>query len=264
GADKITFPATGATITALASDYASAAGGHPTISVFDELWAYVSERARRLYDELVPVPTRQVSCRLTVSYAGFEGESELLQELYRRGLAQPEIAPSLHAGDGMLMFWTHQPVAPWQDEKWLAQMRRSLRPNQYLRMIENRFVSSESTFIDLDAWDACVDPDAAPMLQDRNLPVWIGVDASVKHDSSAIAVVTFDRQAQRVVLVNHRIFQPSAREPLDFDATIARTVRDLMRRFAARGVYYDPYQMAAVAQRLQQAGVPMREFPQTV
>jgi hypothetical protein len=31
-ADRITFPATGATITALASDYASAAGGHPTIS----------------------------------------------------------------------------------------------------------------------------------------------------------------------------------------------------------------------------------------
>ena len=261
GSDRIVFPAIGATITALASDFASAAGGHPCVAVFDELWGYTSERARRLYDELVPVPTRLISCRLTVTYAGFEGESELLHELYRRGLAQPEIAPGLHAGDGMLMFWTHQPVAPWQDEKWLAQMRRSLRPNQYLRMIENRFVTTESAFIDLDEWDACVDPNAAPLLQNRNLPVWIGVDASVKHDSTAIAVVTFDRQAQRVVLVAHRIFQPSAKEPLDFDATIARTVRELMKRFAVRGVYYDPYQMAAVAQRLQQAGVPMREFP---
>src|SRR5262249_38622158 len=143
-------------------------------------------------------------------------------------------------------------------------MRRSLRPNQYLRMIENRFVTTESAFIDMDEWDACVDPDAAPVLQDRNLPVWIGVDASVKHDSTAIAVVTFDRQAQRVILVGHRIFQPSAKQPLDFDATIARTVRELMKRFAVRGVFYDPFQMAAVAQRLQAAGVPMREFPQTV
>ena len=66
GADKITFPATGATITALASDYAGIAGGHPVISVFDELWAYTSERARRMYDELVPVPTRKISCRLVV------------------------------------------------------------------------------------------------------------------------------------------------------------------------------------------------------
>ena len=67
--------------------------------MFDELWGYTSERARRLYDELVPVPTRLISCRLTVTYAGFEGESELRHELYRRGLAQPEIAPSLYAGE---------------------------------------------------------------------------------------------------------------------------------------------------------------------
>jgi len=262
--DRITFASTGATVRALASDFASAAGGHPTISVFDELWGYASERARRLYDELVPVPTRKISCRLVVSHAGFEGEGELLQELYKRGLTLPQVGPSLYAGDGMLMAWHHEPIAPWQDEKWLAQMRRTLRPNQYLRMIENRFVTSESSFIDMVEWDACVDPDATPVLQDRNLPVWIGVDASVKHDSTAIAVVTFDRQAQRVILVGHRIFQPSKKEPLDFDATIVRTVRDFMKRFGVRGVFYDPFQMAAVAQRLQAAGVPMREFPQTV
>ena len=140
--DRIVFPATGATIRALASDFASAAGGHPTISVFDELWGYASERARRLYDELVPVPTRKISCRLVVSHAGFEGEGQLLQELYNRGLAQPQVGPSLYAGDGMLMAWHHTPIAPWQDEKWLAQMRQTLRPNQYLRMIENRFVTT--------------------------------------------------------------------------------------------------------------------------
>src|SRR5262249_6736661 len=61
-----------------------------------------------------------------------------------------------------------------------------------------------------------------------------------------------------------RIFQPSAREPLDFERTIERTLRELMQRFAVRAVVFDPYQMAAVAQRLQASGVPMREFPQTV
>ena len=30
------------------------------------------------------------------------------------------------------------------------------------------------------------------------------------------------------------------------------------------GVYYDPYQMTAVAQRLSASGVPVREFPQTM
>src|SRR5216683_2360463 len=82
------------------------------------------------------------------AYAGFSGESVLLEELYRRGLAQPEVAPNLHAGDGMLMFWSHEPVAPWQTPAWLAEMRLQLRPNAYLRMIGNRFVTSESTFVD--------------------------------------------------------------------------------------------------------------------
>ena len=89
-ADKITFPAIGgATISAIASDYQSAAGANPTISCFDEFWAYTSERARRLCDEMVPPPTRKIACRLTVTYAGFEGESVLLEELYRRGMKQP-------------------------------------------------------------------------------------------------------------------------------------------------------------------------------
>jgi Phage Terminase len=81
-ADKIVFTSTGATIMAIASDYASAAGANPTISTFDELWAYTSERSHRLFDEMVPPPTRQIACRLTVTYAGYEGESDLLQGLY--------------------------------------------------------------------------------------------------------------------------------------------------------------------------------------
>jgi phage terminase large subunit-like protein len=260
---RIEFPHTGAVIQAIGSDYAGSAGANPVISSFDELWGYVSERSRRLWDEMVPSPVRRISARLVTTYAGFEGESVLLEELHKRGLAQPQVGTDLHTGDGLLMFWSHTPVAPWQTERWLADMRRSLRPNQYLRMIENRFVTTESPFVDMADWDACVTPGLSPTLMATALPVWIGVDASTKRDSTAIVVVTFNKAAQRVVVVNHRIFQPSAKEPLDFEATVEHTLRELVRRFAVRGVFYDPYQMAAVAQRLQAAGVPMREFPQT-
>lgn len=113
--------------------------------------------AAACFDELVPVPTRKIAARLTVTHAGFSNESKLLEELYARGLKQPQVGPSLYAGDGLLMAWHHEPVAPWQDAKWLADMRRSLRPNQYLRMAENRFTANENPFISLDAWDACID-----------------------------------------------------------------------------------------------------------
>ena len=104
----------------------------PRSSVFDELWGYTSERSRRLWDEMVPPPTRKIACRLTVTYAGFSGESVLLEELHKRGMAEPEVAPSLRAGDGLLMAWHTKPIAPWQTDSWLDQMRKSLRPGAIL------------------------------------------------------------------------------------------------------------------------------------
>jgi phage terminase large subunit-like protein len=259
--NRITFPETGAVITAIASDYAGAAGANPVVSSFDELWGFVSERSRRLWDEMVPPPTRKVACRLTTTYAGFSGESQLLEELYHRGLAQPQVGTSLHAGDGLLMAWHHDPVAPWQNEAWLAQMRRLLRPNQYLRMIENRFVTTETSFIDLAAWDRCVRPELGAVPSNPSLPVWVGVDASVRHDSSAVVAVTYKDDVVRLVF--HRIFTPSPNDPIKF-ADIEVMLLDLHKRFSVRKVLFDPYQMVATAQRLAKAGVKVEEFPQTV
>jgi hypothetical protein len=262
--DKITFLATNATITPLASDAASAAGGHPVISVFDELWGYTSERSRRLWDEMVPVPTKRVSVRLTVSYAGFTAESQLLEDLYKRGMALPEIAPDLFAGDGLLMLWSHKPLAPWQDDAWLATMRRSLRPPQYLRMIENRFVTTEASFIPIEWWDNCVDPALRPVVADRALPVWVAIDASVRRDTTALVATTWSMRHQRVQLVAHKIVQPSEAQPIDFEAVIEATIIDWTKRYNVRVVRFDPFQMIASSQRLLREGVPMEEFPQSV
>jgi phage terminase large subunit-like protein len=261
--NRITFPAVDATISAIASDYAGAAGANPTISCFDELWGYVSERSRRLWDEMIPPPTRKTTCRLTTTYAGFEGESVLLEELYHRGLALPTVGPDLHAGDGLLMFWSHTPIAPWQTEAWLADMRRTLRPNAYLRIIENRFVSTESTFIDMAAWDECVDQWARPVTTQQSLSVWVGVDASVKHDSTAIVAVTWDKTSGLARMVWHRIFQPSSANPLDFEQTIEASLLDLHRRFRVRKIWFDPYQLHSTMQRLARARLRVEEFPQT-
>jgi hypothetical protein len=75
---------------------------------------------------------------------------------------------------------------------------------------------------------------------------------------------TFDLSAKRVRLVWHRTFQPSPEDPLDFEATIEKTLIDLRRRFWVREIRFDPWQMQAVAQRLIGQGLPMLEFPQSV
>jgi phage terminase large subunit-like protein len=259
---KIVFPAFKATIQAITSDAGSAAGGNAVCAGFDELWAYTSERSRRLWDEMTPPPTRKIACRITVTYAGFEGESVLLEELYKRGLSQPQIGDSLYAGEGLLMFWSHLPIAPWQDEAWLTDMRRQ-RASVYQRHILNQFASSSSQFVDLGKWDACVRPDLAPVNADLFTEAFVGIDASYKHDSAAICVTTFDQSTQMVRLLNHKVFQPSPEQPLDFELTIESYLLDLKRRFQLRLVRYDPYQMVATAQRLAKAGVPIEEFPQS-
>jgi phage terminase large subunit-like protein len=264
-ADKIVFPNFhNAMIATVASNFATAAGANPTISCFDELWAYSSERAHRLWDEMIPPPTRQIACRLTCTYAGFSGESVVLEDLYKRGLTLPQVGPSLYAGDGLLMFWSHTPIAPWQTQSWLDSTRRSMRPNQYLRMVENRFVVSEGSFITPDQWDAIVDPDMRPLLGDKAIQIVVGIDASVKHDSTALCAVSFDWGSQRCRLVTHRIFQPSPDEPLDFEGTVERTILEWSQRFQLQACYFDPWQMVSTSQRLAKHGIKVEEFPQSV
>jgi len=207
------------------------------------------EAARRGPDEVV-----------VVCFSG-RGDKDCFEVARLQG---EEIAPSLFRQRGLLMFWSHEPVAPWQTAAWVEQMRSQLRPNAFLRMIENRFVTIESSFVDPEWWAACEDVNARPVVADRNLAVWVGVDASVKRDSTAIVACTWDETAKKVRLVGHRVFQPSPSEPLDFEAAVEETLLALHQRFYLQQVHYDPYQLIAVAQRLQRAGVPMVEFPQSV
>lgn len=252
----------GATIQAIASDYAGAAGANPTISIFDELWAYTSERSYRLWDEMIPPPTRQIGCRLTVTYAGFEGESSLLEGLYKKAMTGKVVGPDLYEAAGLLAYWSHEARAPWQTDAWRAQMREQLRPMAYRRMIENRFVSGEETFIPVDWWDRAAT--GTPIPTDKARSVVLGVDAGLKRDSAAVVACACDRTGGPVQLIAHRVFTPRAGQTLDLESTLEETVRDFARRFTVREVRFDPWQFQRSAQGLTKEGLPMVEFPQSL
>jgi phage terminase large subunit-like protein len=118
--------------------------------------------------------------------------------------------------------------------------------------------------VSAEDWDRCTDPRLSAVVSDPTLPVFVGIDAGLKHDHTALLAVTFDETVQQVRLVRHRIFHPSPAEPLDFEGAIELTIKDWMRCFAIRQILFDPWQMQATAQRLQRIGVPIKEFPQTV
>lgn len=264
-ANRIVFRSTGTVITALASDYEGFSGGNPTLNVYDELAYYTSESARRLWDEGVPSPARKISFRLSVSTAGFDGEPSPLRDLYDRAIEHgTEVAPDLRVHENLLCYWTHEMRAPWQTTAWVEEMRRTYarRPNQFRRLILNQWVSAESAAIDLEQWDRCTDPELRPVLVKSGMPVWAALDLGLKHDSTALVAVGWE--GEKVRLVTHQVFTARPGETLDVESVVESAILSLRNRFCLQECRFDPWQAVHLAQRLQRAGVPMVEFPQSL
>ncbi|MFZ2076500.1 MAG: hypothetical protein WAV38_07605 [Xanthobacteraceae bacterium] len=111
-------------------------------------------------------------------------------------------------------------------------------------------------------FDNCVDTSLNPLPAAIFLPVVVAVDASLKHDSTAVVVVTVDDKGQ-VRLVFDRVFQPTPEQPLDFEQTIEATLLELSRKYLVKKILFDPWQMQSVAQRLIKQGLPIEEFAQS-
>jgi hypothetical protein len=191
---------------------------------------------------------------LIVTYAGFAGESDLLESIYQRGMGGRRIDHDLecYEADELFLFWSHTPRQPWQDEAYYAQHRKILRPAQFERLHKNEWVSSESRFIDPAIWDQNVSPGLRP---DPTGALFIGIDASVKHDSTALVCVKYDAKSDNLVLADHRIWTPSPNAPMDLEAT----VEFYLRRFDGwqtriEKILVDPFWMHRTITTLQQAG----------
>lgn len=77
---------TGSMIKAVAVDAKGEAGGQPTLSIWTELWGFEETDAKRFWDEMTPIPTVPDSLRVVETYAGYDGESDLLHGLYDIGM----------------------------------------------------------------------------------------------------------------------------------------------------------------------------------
>ena len=109
----------------------------------------------------------------------------------------------------------------------------------------------------------CVHPELGHTHADLFREVFVGVDASVKHDSSAIVVVSFDRSAQMVQLCTHRIFQPIPDKPLDFELTIEAYLLDLSGDFRCAVVRLIRIKCNRPPSAWPRPGSPIEEFPQS-
>ena len=176
----------GTVIRAIASEYADAAGSNHGCTSWDELWGYTTEPLRRLWEELTPVPTRPNSIRIITTYAGYEGESDLLWSLYTHGVdinehpdgtgrrVHPTLPLYANPDARLLVYWDHEPRLPWQTSAYYAAQRRTLRPATFLRQHENRWAPMSTRFVTSDLWDRSVTPQSTPLLPSRSHALFVG------------------------------------------------------------------------------------------
>jgi hypothetical protein len=139
----------GTAITAISSDYQGASGSNHGWVSYEEIWAVTSENGRRLFEELTSVPTRENSVKFITTYAGFEGESELLMDLYKKAVDRDEhpegqavrIHPTLPIYENrearIFCYWDHEARLPWQTEEYYDSQRKNLRPATFARLHQN-------------------------------------------------------------------------------------------------------------------------------
>lgn len=269
---KLTFLA-GDFVRAIPTDYGGEAGANPTISVWDEIWAYVLENLSRLWEEFTIVPTRRNSVRFVTTYAGFRDESELLWSMYQRavrhGVRMHQTLPIYEsvAGD-VVAYWDHVPRMPWQTPEYYRKEKARLRKNAYRRLHQNQWTRSESAFIDPELWDALPRTGSKPPAS-KAFPVYVGGDASHKRDCTAGVAVGWAAPSAGYpegypFLVRHQVWTPTKEEPVIPEDTLGPWIEAVCRDFNVKWIACDPNHMETLIYRLQAKHLPVVSFDQTI
>ena len=272
----------GTFIKAIASDFRGEAGANPSLTAWTELWGFDTEGLLRFYEEMTPVPTTE-SIRLVETSTGYEGQSDLLRDLYETGMAGRQLtAGELDALTGcgldafkeasgphdrvpiwlndranMVMYWDEGLVArrmPWQQgtagEEYYREQEQTLRPSQYKRLHLNQWTQAEEAYIDIRLWDALAAD--VPALDPKERLV-LGIDAAARNDTFAIVGVTrhWDpaRAKDTVAVRWWGVWEAPPGGAIDFNEPLEE-IAELVKNYGVAVVVYDPTDMSKFAQDL--------------
>lgn len=254
-ATKLTYRPLQSFIQALPVNAAGEAGGHQSLTTWTEAHGFTHQENERMWEELQPIPTEELSFRFVESYAGYKGESNLLQAIWDRAEAGDRIHEEYPIfRNGRLVGYIDQGTSarrmPWQNESYYAEAEESSLPHEFSRIHLNEWVSAQASFVSDVLWDRlAIDVDKSNVRD-----VVIGVDASVSGDCSAISLAGYINDLPTEV--GTIIFKPPQGATIDYGATIEPTIRMLMESSNVIGIAYDPYQLHDMMTRLRKEFAP--------
>jgi phage terminase large subunit-like protein len=258
----------GSIIECVPIDPSGEAGGNDDLIVYSELHGWKSKAHQRMWSEMTLSPTKfGNSQRWIDTYAGYEGESPILENLYKIGVTEgtqvwPDLEVYTNEAARMLTVWVTKPMLPWQlnedGQAYYIEEEAHLTPSEFLRMHRNKWATSEDVFVPYEWWTACNTPYEAVQ---HNEPLILSLDAGVSSDCFAVVGVT--RRQDLVQLQYSRKWQPKTGEKNDFQA-IEHEIRRLINTYNVMEVCYDPYQLVDMMGRIRsEEAVNVREFNQS-
>lgn len=225
------------------------AGMNPTGLFWTEAWGAMGNKPELLWSEAALSPTRKGhSFKFVESYAGFEGQSTVLERLYnniiKEGVKHPNI-PEVYSKGTMVGYWCTRRIMEWQlnNPEYYAQEATDKTPQEYARIHGNEWSTSSQAFVPSQWWEAC-QVASVPDLGRRG--VVMGVDAAVENDCFAVVLVS---TANGKVQVRYcKVWTPDGGQ-IQF-SEVEDEIKRLFKAYNVIEVAYDPYQMASTAQRL--------------
>ena len=264
--DAVEMPRFGSVFRVLSSEFRSQAGLNPSLVLFDELW---NQQSPDLYDQMsLGSGARLEPLIISITTAGYDLDSVCGQQYqYGKQIASGEIA------DEQFGFWWWEAPADcaitnrkaWKqanpniaegllDPADLEAATKQTAELAFRRWRLNQWVRTQESWLPIGAWDAC----RSDLALRADLPVWVGIDMALKHDS--IAVVVAQPQDDRLV-VRARVWNPSE-QGVDV-AEVEQHLRGLAASYQVQEFAYDPSFFQRSAEALADDGLPMVEFPQS-
>lgn len=248
-------------IEAIPVDPKGEAGGNDDAVFYSELWAANNEASQRLWTETTLAPLKYGrSFRWVETYAGFNGKSPLLEQLYESGVKEGRqfdwaaaYSPPLPAFENkparMFTMWNDNPRCPWQTEDFYAQEAAVLLPSEFNRVHRNQWSAPSDAFCPVEWWEACQgnmtphDPESTHIM---------ALDAAVDGDTFGVIMVNGNGNDHYYVRYARGWKPPAKGVHINF-SEIEEEIMRLLEMYNVAEIAYDPYQLEDMSQRIRQS-----------
>lgn len=255
----------GSLVEMIPVDPTGEAGGNDDLIIFSELWGWKHTAHQQMWAEATIASTRFGKAQRWIdTYAGFEGESPILENLYSEVVKDENRLDIPHnaecyASGRTFATWVTKHHFSWQTLEYYLSERKNLTDDQFRRLHLNEWVTSTNSFVSIDWWDSSADENVPPLSPYDEIV--IALDAAVTSDCFAMVAVSRDRRypsqfrdgnyeaPDKLIKRYSYAWTPPKDGKLAFwsdnsdDITPTSELKRLIRLYNVVQVTYDPYQL---------------------